>query len=238
MAKTVKELSLVVNELQTRFQSELSGFKESLKMVASPELSATSGFSIQDLSKKFMEFENDIMKQVSDLKNVIDVIQQKMDVTDIAIDRNEQQLNNLKLVIHGVLEKDGENLIEEIISLVQNRLNIPVDKNNISHCGRIGKKRVDKSRPIVITFSVKWLRDKIYVNKAKLKGSKLVCTEFLTKKRLTIFKKCREVYGRQCWTSGGLIVVLVNGRKNFISTAAEMDSLRSGEAEPAADGGN
>lgn len=78
---------------------------------------------------------------------------------------------------------------------------------------------------MVVLFTVRWLRDQVFTNKSKLKGSKLMCTEMLTKYRLEVFKKCAAVYGRQCWTSNGTVVVSRDGQKKFISSVNQLPEL-------------
>lgn len=222
MAKTVKELSVVINDLQTKFDTELKGFKESLKAATSPEPLAVN-HNLEDIANKFVTFEASIMKQVADLKRSIRNIEQRVDKIELSIDRSEQGVNNRKLIVHGIKEIDSENLFHEVISMFQTKLEITVNKQDISDCRRLGKKRHDKVRPIVVDFSVKWIRDEIFVNKAKLKGSGIMCTELLTKRRLELFKKCRGKYGQRCWTvNGAIIVVLADGGRKVISTEADL----------------
>lgn len=222
MAKTVKELNLVINDLQTKFETELTGFRESLKAATSPEPLAVN-HNVEDITKKFLAFETNIMKQLADIKKSVRELQQRVVEVELSVDRNEQSGNNLKLIIHGIKETDKEDLFDEITSMFQNKLAITVQKELISDCSRMGKKRPDKTRPIVVTFSVKWMRNQILVNKAKFKGTGIMCTEFLTKGRLQLFKKCRDKYGKQCWTVNGAIIVLADGIRRVISKEADLN---------------
>lgn len=224
MAKNVKELNLVINDLQTKFEKQLSEFRESLKAATSPEPLAVN-LSLGDITKKFQEFESKTKESIADLKKSFESICQRIETVESAVDRNEQYENNRKLLIHGIKESENERLVDEIAELFENKLEVTVDKRFISDCRRVGKKREGKTRPVVVCFSVKRMRDEIFINKAKLKGTEVVCTEFLTVKRLELFKKCRAKYGKQCWTSNGVVIVLSDGVRRVVSSMADANNL-------------
>lgn len=225
MAKTVKELNLVINDLQKKFDSELTGFRETLKSATSPEPLAMNS-NLEEIVKRFTAFEINIRQEVSQLKKDIEVVQTFTKNVELSMDRSEQYVNNNKLIIHGLKEKDRENLMMEVMSMFQDKLKVTVDKNNISDCIRMGsKRRRDKARPITVTFSVNWVKRDVFINKSKLKGSGIMITEFLTKRRLELFKECRGIFERNCWTANGVIIVLLNGTRNRIATKADLLKL-------------
>lgn len=225
MAKTVKELNLVINDLQKKFDTELTGFRETLKSAISPEPLAMNS-NLEEIVKRFTAFEINIRQEFSQLKKDIEVVQTLTKNVELSMDRSEQCVNNNKLIIHGLKEKDSENLMMEVMLMFQDKLKVTVDKNNISDCIRMGsKRRGDKARPITVTFSVNWVKRDVFINKSKLKGSGIMITEFLTKRRLDLFKECRVMFERNCWTANGVIIVLLNGARNRITTKADLQKL-------------
>lgn len=230
MAKSVKELNLVVSDLQQKFESELTQFKKALSGAVSPDPLFANG-SYEDLVARFSTFERDIMKEVKDLKSAVEIIQERVDKIERQLDRQEQQTYRNNLILHGIKERDNESrgdVFAIIKTLFKDKFDVS-DSWLSDHCVldsyRIGKKRADRSRPIVVSFATRCLRDEIFVNKSKLKGSGVMCTEMLARSRLKIFKKCAAVFKRQCWTSNGVVVVLQDGVKNFITTDQQCDDI-------------
>lgn len=227
MAKTVKELNVVINDLQQKFQTELSQFKKSLKDASSPE-PLFNGMPYEDLIKRFAAFETKMMQQVSELKDAVVKLSERDEQIENRIDRQEQNTYGRKLLIHGIEEKDresSEELFQIIEKLLREKLNVNIDKKYVSDWYRKGRRQADKNRPVVISFAIKWLRDEVFMNKSKFKGSGVVCTELLTYTRYDIFKKCAALYGKQCWTVNGVIVVLKNGERKYVSTIKQYKEL-------------
>lgn len=80
----------------------------------------------------------------------------------------------------------------------------------------------------MVEFTNRWKKDEVFVNKSKLRGTKVMCTEFLTRTRYEIFQKCIAVYKKQCWTRNGVIVVLLkDGTKRFVSTKRQFEELNA-----------
>ncbi|XP_048478041.1 uncharacterized protein LOC125488740 [Plutella xylostella] len=89
--------------------------------------------------------------------------------------------------------------------------------------GRMG----DKPRPILVKFKDLALRNTVWYSKAKMKGSGVTLSEFLTKPRHEAFMAARERVGvKQCWTRDGCVVVLgADGKQHRVVTLAELDQV-------------
>lgn len=232
MAKSVKELSLVVNGLQQKIETELSGFRKTLKEATSPEPSLTAKDALTgDLAERLSKFEVEVMQQLNSLKETIERLSDRESRMEERVDKQEQMYNRNKLLLHGMVERDGETAADVFLMVektLKDKFGITEDyfaRPYILDCYRIGKRQAGANRPIVVTFAAKCFRDDIFVNKSKLKGSKVMCTEYLTKSRLRIFKKCAAIYKKMCWTSNGVIVVLKDGEKKFISSEKQFNDL-------------
>lgn len=231
MAKSVKELNVIVGDLHKKFESELSEFKKSLKEATSPDPLAR-GDMLDSLIKRVGDFELSVMQQLQTIQIAIERLEEREGKMEERLDRQEQRTYRNELLIHGLEERDGETrdkLIAAMKKLFKDKLDIEVEKQHISDCYRLGRKRSDNiSRPVVVRFTVAWMRDEVFINKSKFKGSKVMCTEMLTKYRLEIFKKCAAKFGRQCWTSNGTVIVSRDGQKRFISTKKQLNELIAG----------
>lgn len=229
MAKTIKELNVVINDLHKKFEDELQDFRKSLKEATSPDPFAKNTM-LDSLMKKVSDFENQIMQQLGQIQVAIERLEERDDKIEKYVDREEQKAYRNYLLVHGVEEADNETrekLFTAIKKILIDKLNIEVKSEYLSDCYRIGRKPADnnKGRPVVVLFTIRWLRDEVFANKSKFKGSKFMCTEMLTKRRLDMFKKCALVYKKQCWTMNGNLVVLRNGRKNIVTTEKQLNDL-------------
>lgn len=215
--KEMEEVNQRVNLLENEFSRRLSKFKEEL---LSRKTSEGTSFDFEDLLNRFQQFEKNIMEEISTIK--VDV-SQKLSELELTVDTNTQRAYNKCLLVHGVPE--SEEIYPAVLNLFNTKLKISIDKSVIADCYRLGKKDVNNKkqpRPIVVEFIHKYERDNIFYNKRALKGTKIVITELLTRLRLQIFQKCQSVYKQQCWTVNGNIIVVIDGKKVFISNKNDM----------------
>ena len=136
------------------------------------------------------------------------------------IDNQEQYSRRNCLLIHGVAETQREKTDAVVLDIFQNQLGIPEEAININYferSHRLGKVRSTdqgrrgSKRPIIEKFTSYRTRNEVFYNKKKLKGSNVVITENLTKKRYSLLKASLDVLGRHsCWTKDGRILTKKN----------------------------
>ena len=87
--------------------------------------------------------------------------------------------------------------------------------------------RINRSSNVIKLTSYDTRRT-IFAAKRKLKGTKLVITENLTKTRAQLLKKAREMDNvEHAWTIDGRIVCLLrSGRKETVVNESELSNLR------------
>ncbi|XP_026745500.1 uncharacterized protein LOC113506863 [Trichoplusia ni] len=80
----------------------------------------------------------------------------------------------------------------------------------VRRCHRMGRNNNgSKPRPILLKLRDVEVRDRIWFEKTKLKGSGITLSEFLTKTRHDAFMMAREKFGiSNCWTRRGEVFVL------------------------------
>ena len=85
-----------------------------------------------------------------------------------------------------------------------------------------------KPRPVIVKLTSYESRKAIFNNKRKLKGTRYVVTENLTKRRAELLRKARMIDGiTSTWTIDGRIVcLLANGRKVTVQTDSDLASVR------------
>ncbi|CAH0555120.1 unnamed protein product [Brassicogethes aeneus] len=86
-------------------------------------------------------------------------------------DRMEQEYKKTNLRIFNIPETPQENTKQEVLKILNNKLNIQIKDENIESCLRIGKLNNAKNRGVFIKLSSLYIRQEIFKNKKYLKGS-------------------------------------------------------------------
>ena len=92
-------------------------------------------------------------------------------------------------------------------------LDIEIKENDLDRTYGIGcrNKKDGKPQVIIVKFSCYAIRNKIYSNKKKLKGKKILITGSLTSRRYNLLKEAQEKYAvKNVWTSDGRILFRQN----------------------------
>ncbi|CAG4930360.1 unnamed protein product [Colias eurytheme] len=184
--------------MEETFNKRMAEFQKDLQNASS---SPTAGPHSQ-LRTEFAAFRSLVLAQLHSLQAQVDLL---MKISD------EQEMRSRRkfLLLHGVAEDKNEKP-SSIVELLSNHLGIPdLADDVISRCHRIGLLKEDKPRPILIKFCDIHTKNNVWASKAKLKGSGITLSEFLTKRRHEIFMAARKRHGiSRCWTRGGQIVVI------------------------------
>lgn len=89
----------------------------------------------------------------------------------------EKRKNNI--IIFGVKElQHDESPIETVIKVIEKDMNISITPNEIYNAYRLGEKKDNKPRPILVTFTTKWRRVEVLRNKKKLNSDIYIKEDF------------------------------------------------------------
>nr|CAH7735730.1 unnamed protein product [Callosobruchus chinensis] len=136
------------------------------------------------------------------------------------------KLRNKNLRIFNFPEKNGEDLPQEIIRLCNSKLDVPIEKEDIVVCSRIGKKLSNRPRSILLKLAHVNSKQRIYKNKSRLKGSGIVIKEDLSEKRLKLMQVAIEKTSlKQVWSFNGSIYVLHRDKRHVIKNIGDVDGL-------------
>lgn len=222
MAKTIKDLDVKVNDLKTFFSSEINKFRNEIEKVKTPTTGDDSdGTKISVISNSFDLFSAAVNNRLSQLESQITALKKEVDVSNARIDRNIQYYNRNKLLLLGVKESAGEDLRNVVIDLVNSRLHISVEKDEIFYSYRLGKKGDKRVRPVVVEFCNMWVKNEVFAQKKLLKGTGTVISEFLSPNRYEVFKLAKQKFGKDCWTSRGMIGFKINETVKYVSTVCQ-----------------
>ncbi|KAK5645688.1 hypothetical protein RI129_004152 [Pyrocoelia pectoralis] len=115
----------------------------------------------------------------------------------------------------------NENTDRIIIDLCKDKLNIDLKPEAIDCSHRLYAKE-GNHKPILVKFTSKNSKNLVYKNKSKLKGSKIVIKEDLTKLRHQLFKETVKKFDKPVWTTDGKILVNINNSIKHVKTFADL----------------
>lgn len=169
-----------VNQMEAKFDAKLEKLSSKLNEVC-------------DLFK-------DMKQQIQKNAVAIGQIEELMDGLD-----QQNKRNSMRLC--GLLEKDGEDLLEIVPSFVVKKLKIPCSRNDINYIFRAGKENIEgKCRPIIINFVNGFKRNEVFNSKKLLKDSGVSIFEDLTRSRYELLSEAKKKWGvASVWSSNGKI---------------------------------
>lgn len=148
---------------------------------------------------------------------------------------NDQRQYSMKedLIIHDVNLAKSVNLKADFAKLCKEDLKIDVAESDISAAHPLGPSK-DNKRPVIIRFTNRSLKLKIYKSRVLLnkrpKGCKVFINEHLTKDRAKTFKKARDMKSvgelQDAWTYDCALFARDNkGVTHRISTEADLSRI-------------
>jgi hypothetical protein len=152
------------------------------------------------------------VQQVLDEKNrQIETLNNKVEGLENKIDELEQYSRRNSVRIHG-LPEDPQRTTEDIsMSLLRNKLVVNIEPWQVTACHRIGAPHPNKPRPIILKLSSYDKKKQIIKSRRKLKGTKIVVFEDMTKTRSNILKHARRLKSdkliKDCWSINGTTII-------------------------------
>lgn len=175
----IKELSKSIAEgLYKQFEKEFDGLKQ----------------EITDIKQEFEEFKKQAVEEKANMEK--------------KLNRLEQYSRGKNLTIFGIKEEKEENIEKVILEIFNSKLGTKLTEQDVDRCRRVGKHNRDKPRPVLVNFVNYRMKISIYQLKKKLKGTRIIIKEDLTRENVKTYKEASEKYGyRNTWTKNGVIWV-------------------------------
>lgn len=193
-----------------------------------------------ELQKEVVSLKNDLKEKASE----ITVLKNRITQLEDTIDNQEQYSRRANLRINGFNEKKEENLEDEVISVLNEKMKIspPVNARDIARIHRVGKLGTTKTRQIIVQFSTYKARSNVYRNKKMLAGTPLSINEDLTRSRSKLYYLARlekrKGTIKNTWTFDGRIGIQdLQGVVHSISTESEFNRLL-GQSNNSSNNGN
>lgn len=167
------------------------------------------GNVLQEYQQKVGQLEDQLRRTQADNSRLLDDLEQ------------HSRLNNI--IIYGLPDdvKD-ENTEQKVTEMIEDKLGIKVGPHEIDVAHRLGGVQ-GKGKPIIVKFVRRLFKKTVLASRTKLKGTRIVIKEDLTKKRLNLLKLAGEKYGpRKVWSVEGRIYARIDDRTTRITSAKDL----------------
>ena len=228
----LKKIKIEMESMKKRLAVYESNYENKSK---NPRSDAASKICVTDISKNDEQKNelNGIKEALLKLQQMIDSTMKRLSAVERRQDDLEQYSRSNCLVIHGCenvpKSKSGKYL--EIENFVCNTLNehlqidSPLQANDLDIAHPLPSK---KGTPVIVKFIRRTQKNEVYRKKRLLKGTKMIITESLTKRRLQLLEKARLEF-KQCpvWSWKGEIFVFHNNKKKVIDDFIDITKIKS-----------
>ena len=228
----LKKIRIEMESMKKRLAVYESNYENKSK---NPKSDAASKICVTDVSKNDEQKNelNGMKEALLKLQQMIDSTMKRLSAVERRQDDLEQYSRSNCLVIHGCenvpKSKPGKYL--EIENFVCNTLNehlqldSPLQANDLDIAHPLPSK---KGTPVIVKFIRRTQKNEVYRKKRLLKGTKMIITESLTKRRLQLLEKARLEF-KQCpvWSWKGEIFVFHNNKKKVIDDFIDITKIKS-----------
>ena len=228
----LKKIRIEMESMKKRLAVYESNYENKSK---NPRSDAASKICVTDVSKNDEQKNelNGMKEALLKLQQMIDSTMKRLSAVERRQDDLEQYSRSNCLVIHGCenvpKSKPGKYL--EIENFVCNTLNehlqldSPLQANDLDIAHPLPSK---KGTPVIVKFIRRTQKNEVYRKKRLLKGTKMIITESLTKRRLQLLEKARLEF-KQCpvWSWKGEIFVFHNNKKKVIDDFIDINKIKS-----------
>ncbi len=181
-----------LNNLQQAAEFQVEQLQERLDNVEEK-----NNFSIQKLYKQ-IETKDEVIRKVQEKNDELEQI---------------HKLNNLRIA--GLEEDDGEDVQCKVITLAK-KMKLALESTDITDARRMGPRKENKTRDILVRFSSSLPRDTLYKRRKMLRDTNepVYVNEDLTQRRSLLFyegrrlRKQGKIFG--IWSQKGNILIKVN----------------------------
>ena len=228
----LKKIIIEMKSMKKRLAVYESNYENKSK---NPRSDAASKICVTGVSKNDEQKNelNGMKEALLKLQQMIDSTMKRLSAVERRQDDLEQYSRSNCLVIHGCenvpKSKPGKYLkIENFVCNTLNehlQLDSPLQANDLDIAHPLPSK---KGTPVIVKFIRRTQKNEVYRKKRLLKGTKMIITESLTKRRLQLLEKARLEF-KQCpvWSWKGEIFVFHNNKKKVIDDFIDITKIKS-----------
>ena len=153
-------------------EMQITGDKQLTELTSSVEFLTSKFDEIEKERKEKDELINSLQIEVSSLKVEVKNLENKTH-------GQEQYSRRNCLLIHGLNETKTENTGEMALDVISDKLNMKMSQVSIDRSHRLGKRKGQKPRAIIVKFTRYKDRNHVFRNKEFLKGSGILLQKVL-----------------------------------------------------------
>jgi hypothetical protein len=206
-------------------ENQLISLQESFKIEMSEFNKRLSKFDLLQ-SDEFRKLKSDFENFTKSTQNTLKRLLEDVRRLENQVDTLEAAQKGSSLLIHGLKEGDDVKLECDVVDFLNSKVSATLLSSNIAAVYRLGKKSEGKPRPVVVQFDSLRARRMILTGRSKLKGSPWLITDFLTARRLLIFKEARKLLGMDAWAASGKIFIKIKNKTVAITHMRELDAYK------------
>lgn len=228
------EIKSAVNTAMSKFLRDPTFIKTITESVAEA-VTLSINKKLSWLEEKVTELKTEIKdvkqyyeKQINYLEGITKTIMNENSVMHKKCDNMEQGMKKNNLRIFNYKETERENLKQDIIKFLKEKMAININNADIELCYRVGKKTEarGKARGVFMKLRTYEMKQIIYGKKKLLKGTGVVVREDLTSVRLKMLNKAIEKTSLQnVWTNEGNIFVNFKNKICTLRSSEDYDKL-------------
>ena len=219
---TMDTITIAMKDL---FEKLFKQFSEQLREDIDCKLEEVKGaiFDMKQENEKLRKIVEKNNEEISALREQNKALKHAEKLNRSTCNNNEQYSRRNSIRIFGLEKKEKESLEEcetNVIKLISNKLNIGIEGQEIEACHRVGK-----NNATIVKFTNRKLQEQIIRNRRKLKGTKYVINEDMTKINLQglMRAKAHPEVEVAYFSKGKVYVVLKNGRRMVVNTTVPLD---------------
>ncbi|CAG9790377.1 unnamed protein product [Diatraea saccharalis] len=183
MDATAEQLLNNLKDLTSLFSDRMSEFEKNLQQPGMRKSNKT----VKSLAADFSSFKTFVWKSLGIIKSQA-----------LGVNCLDTHSRRKVLLLHGIREDKDEVVLSKIFAVLNNQMQmVGLGSDTIETCHRLGAKKKDVFRPILVRFTTMKHRMAVWNRKTSLKGSNVTLSEFLTKARQDIFVAARKHFGRK-----------------------------------------
>jgi hypothetical protein len=201
-------------KLQKTFQEDMEGFEKRL-----------SKFDFLQCDE-FVKLRSDFERFIGTTEGTINGLLEDVRRLERQVDDLEAAEKSNALLLHGLKEGADAKLEDDVVNFINTKVSECVVTSSIAAVYRLGKINGERPRPVVVRFDSLRARNAVLKGRTKLKGTKCLITEFLTARRLHIFKEARKLVGLDSWAASGRVFVKIKNKVYTINNMRDLDAHR------------
>lgn len=178
-------------------------------------------------------FEKELKTYVERINNLEDQLKSAISEKDRVCDELEQYSRRNSLRIYGIPTTQNEKTDDIVIKMCKEKLGVDIDAFSIDRSHRLSG-REGQYKPLIVRFVSHNIKQLIYSNKKKLRGTKVIIREDLTSRRNGLLRSASNIFGqRNVWSIDGKIMVKNKSKIYKIMSTKDLNDVQSKCSGPA-----